>query len=261
MYQITQQSVSSGQMAPFVLSTAPGHMAAVPQMSPVEMAQEAARKRELRLLKNSEAAKECRRRKKEYVRCLETRVAVLENQNKQLIEELQALKEMYVHKHVGSTGVVHAQDPTMVSLPKQVGGYSDQPPQHTLEHVLETAAAQASSSHAGGDAPQIHEQVHLTSLDGSSLQQQQPQTSHQQQQQQQEQQFQREQQQLQQQHNEQLQQQHDQLQQQQQQQQHDQQQQQSNQQQQLQQQQAASSQQQNLVQQQQQQASSHPSPL
>lgn len=104
----------------------------------------------------SEAAKECRRRKKEYVRCLETRVAVLENQNKQLIEELQALKEMYVHKHVGSTGVVHAQDPTMVSLPKQVGGYSDQPPQHTLEHVLETAAAQASSSHAGGDAPQIH---------------------------------------------------------------------------------------------------------
>ena len=82
---------------------------------------------------------------------METRVAVLENQNKQLIEELQALKEMYVHKHVGS---IPAQDPTMVSLPKQVYGDQQQPQQHTLEHVLESAAA--SSSHAGGDAPQIH---------------------------------------------------------------------------------------------------------
>lgn len=33
-----------------------------------------------------EAAKECRRKKKEYVKCLENRVAVLENQNKALIE-------------------------------------------------------------------------------------------------------------------------------------------------------------------------------
>uniref|UniRef100_UPI00358E29E6 cAMP-responsive element modulator-like n=1 Tax=Myxine glutinosa TaxID=7769 RepID=UPI00358E29E6 len=55
-------------------------------------------KRELRLLKNREAAKECRRRKKEYVKCLENRVSVLENQNKQLIEELQALKEAYCSK-------------------------------------------------------------------------------------------------------------------------------------------------------------------
>jgi len=48
----------------------------------------------------SEAAKECRRRKKEYVKCLETRVAVLENQNKQLIDELKTLKELYVHNKV-----------------------------------------------------------------------------------------------------------------------------------------------------------------
>ena len=53
------------------------------------------RKRELRLLKNSEAARECRRKKKEYIKCLENRVAVLENQNKALIEELKSLKELY----------------------------------------------------------------------------------------------------------------------------------------------------------------------
>jgi len=47
-----------------------------------------------------EAAKECRRKKKEYVRCLENRVAVLENQNKTLIEELKSLKELYCQKDV-----------------------------------------------------------------------------------------------------------------------------------------------------------------
>jgi len=56
------------------------------------------RKREMRLLKNREAAKECRRKKKEYVKCLENRVTVLEAQNKQLIEELRALKELYCRK-------------------------------------------------------------------------------------------------------------------------------------------------------------------
>jgi len=45
-----------------------------------------------------EAAKECRRKKKEYVKCLENRVAVLENQNKTLIEELKSLKELYCQK-------------------------------------------------------------------------------------------------------------------------------------------------------------------
>ena len=47
---------------------------------------------------NREAAKECRRKKKEYVKCLENRVAVLENQNKTLIEELKTLKDLYCHK-------------------------------------------------------------------------------------------------------------------------------------------------------------------
>ncbi|XP_023018057.1 cyclic-AMP response element binding protein B isoform X7 [Leptinotarsa decemlineata] len=54
-----------------------------------------ARKREMRLLKNREAARECRRKKKEYIKCLENRVAVLENQNQTLIEELKSLKELY----------------------------------------------------------------------------------------------------------------------------------------------------------------------
>ncbi|XP_053198394.1 cyclic AMP-dependent transcription factor ATF-1-like isoform X1 [Scomber japonicus] len=55
-------------------------------------------KRELRLMRNREAARECRRKKKEYVKCLENRVDVLENQNKTLIEELRALKDIYRHK-------------------------------------------------------------------------------------------------------------------------------------------------------------------
>ncbi|CAD5117809.1 unnamed protein product [Dimorphilus gyrociliatus] len=67
------------------------------QSSP-NVTEEASRKRELRLLKNREAARECRRKKKEYVKCLENRVAVLENQNKALIEELKNLKELYCSK-------------------------------------------------------------------------------------------------------------------------------------------------------------------
>ncbi|KAG5268390.1 hypothetical protein AALO_G00212060 [Alosa alosa] len=62
---------------------------------PQQHTEEATRKRELRLLKNREAAKECRRRKREYVRCLETRLSVLEVQNKKLLEELQYLKDIY----------------------------------------------------------------------------------------------------------------------------------------------------------------------
>ncbi|XP_035285591.1 cAMP-responsive element modulator-like isoform X2 [Anguilla anguilla] len=66
--------------------------------SPQQHAEETTRKREVRLMKNREAARECRRKKKEYVKCLENRVAVLENQNKTLIEELKALKDIYCHK-------------------------------------------------------------------------------------------------------------------------------------------------------------------
>lgn len=47
---------------------------------------------------SSEAARECRRKKKEYIKCLEERVASLEAQNKALIEELRQLKELYCQR-------------------------------------------------------------------------------------------------------------------------------------------------------------------
>ncbi|NWH29399.1 CREM protein, partial [Chloropsis hardwickii] len=72
-----------------VMAASPGTL-----HSPQQLAEEATRKRELRLLKNREAAKECRRRKKEYIKCLESRVAVLEVQNKKLIQELETLKDI-----------------------------------------------------------------------------------------------------------------------------------------------------------------------
>uniref|UniRef100_S4RNT6 Uncharacterized protein n=1 Tax=Petromyzon marinus TaxID=7757 RepID=S4RNT6_PETMA len=71
---------------------------ASPASSPSIHEEPVTRKREIRLMKNREAARECRRKKKEYVKCLENRLAVLENQNKTLIEELKALKDLYCHK-------------------------------------------------------------------------------------------------------------------------------------------------------------------
>ncbi|XP_026217293.1 cAMP-responsive element modulator-like isoform X2 [Anabas testudineus] len=82
---------NSSSSLPQVFSVTSAHSSKKP-------AEDALQKRELRLMKNREAARECRRKKKEYVKCLENRVAVLENQNKTLIEELRALKEIYRHK-------------------------------------------------------------------------------------------------------------------------------------------------------------------
>ncbi|KAF8567161.1 hypothetical protein P879_09171 [Paragonimus westermani] len=59
------------------------------------------RKREQRLIKNREAARECRRKKKEYVKCLEARVSLLESQNQQLIEELQKVKAVCFNELCG----------------------------------------------------------------------------------------------------------------------------------------------------------------
>ncbi|XP_034034240.1 cyclic AMP-responsive element-binding protein 1-like isoform X2 [Thalassophryne amazonica] len=89
-YQI--RTASNSSIAPGVV------MAASPALSSGGGTEEVTRKREVRLMKNREAARECRRKKKEYVKCLENRVAVLENQNKTLIEELKALKDLYCHK-------------------------------------------------------------------------------------------------------------------------------------------------------------------
>ncbi|XP_029934629.1 cAMP-responsive element modulator-like [Myripristis murdjan] len=96
------ESGSTGDMSAYQLRNPSSSLpqgvtinAAHSSQQPVE---DASRKRELRLMKNREAARECRRKKKEYVKCLENRVAVLENQNKTLIEELRALKDIYRHK-------------------------------------------------------------------------------------------------------------------------------------------------------------------
>lgn len=95
MYTIpaAQQQYIRGQLPPGVVLNSTGIGG-----NGQQIAEDASRKREMRLMKNREAAKECRRKKKEYVKCLENRVAVLENQNKTLIEELKTLKDLYCHK-------------------------------------------------------------------------------------------------------------------------------------------------------------------
>ncbi|XP_038608601.1 cyclic AMP-dependent transcription factor ATF-1 isoform X1 [Tachyglossus aculeatus] len=100
---------ASGDMQTFQIRTTPT-TTSLPQTvvmtSPVSLSSQTTKtddpqlKREIRLMKNREAARECRRKKKEYVKCLENRVAVLENQNKTLIEELKTLKDAYCNKNV-----------------------------------------------------------------------------------------------------------------------------------------------------------------
>jgi cAMP response element-binding protein len=103
-FQLTQ---SGGDSQPLHTITTSGGGSTIVQYSTAQdghiyvpvggsvIAEDQSRKREMRLLKNREAARECRRKKKEYIKCLENRVAVLENQNKALIEELKSLKELY----------------------------------------------------------------------------------------------------------------------------------------------------------------------
>ncbi|XP_034022601.1 cyclic AMP-dependent transcription factor ATF-1 isoform X2 [Thalassophryne amazonica] len=89
-YQIRTASTSSSLPQTVVMSS--------PMGLTDSKADDPTLKREIRLAKNREAARECRRKKKEYVKCLENRVAVLENQNKTLIEELKTLKDLYCVK-------------------------------------------------------------------------------------------------------------------------------------------------------------------
>ncbi|MCI4393856.1 hypothetical protein PDJAM_G00160790 [Pangasius djambal] len=97
--QVVVQAASGDVQAYQIRTAASGTITPGVVMAPGQGgAEEATRKREVRLMKNREAARECRRKKKEYVKCLENRVAVLENQNKTLIEELKALKDLYCHK-------------------------------------------------------------------------------------------------------------------------------------------------------------------
>uniref|UniRef100_A0A3B4Z5G2 Activating transcription factor 1 n=1 Tax=Stegastes partitus TaxID=144197 RepID=A0A3B4Z5G2_9TELE len=96
---------AGGEVQTYQIRTAPTSTSlpqTVVMTSPVGLSQsksdDPTMKREIRLAKNREAARECRRKKKEYVKCLENRVAVLENQNKTLIEELKTLKDLYCVK-------------------------------------------------------------------------------------------------------------------------------------------------------------------
>ncbi|KAM4587155.1 cyclic AMP-dependent transcription factor ATF-1 isoform 1-T1 [Odontesthes bonariensis] len=96
---------AGGEVQTYQIRTAPTSVSlpqTVVMTSPVGLSQgksdDPTMKREIRLAKNREAARECRRKKKEYVKCLENRVAVLENQNKTLIEELKTLKDLYCVK-------------------------------------------------------------------------------------------------------------------------------------------------------------------
>jgi len=98
-YQIVSPSVETMQVNVGASSSQGLGVGSTSGVSGLIASEDATRKREIRLLKNREAARECRNKKKEYIKCLENRVAVLENQNKALIEELKSLKELYTgHK-------------------------------------------------------------------------------------------------------------------------------------------------------------------
>ncbi|XP_053487212.1 cAMP responsive element modulator b isoform X2 [Ictalurus furcatus] len=90
-YQICPPASSLPQGVAMASSTSPLH-------SSQQLGEEASRKRELRLMKNRQAAKESRRRKREYVNCLEDHISMLEQQNKMLMEELKYLKESCAKK-------------------------------------------------------------------------------------------------------------------------------------------------------------------
>jgi len=98
-YQIVSPSVETMQVNVGASSSQGLGVGSTSGVSGLIASEDVTRKREIRLLKNREAARECRNKKKEYIKCLENRVAVLENQNKALIEELKSLKELYTgHK-------------------------------------------------------------------------------------------------------------------------------------------------------------------
>ncbi|XP_058505120.1 cyclic AMP-responsive element-binding protein 1-like isoform X2 [Solea solea] len=90
-----------GGVQPYQLRTAPAGsmahgmiMASTPALLTQGATKEVTRKQEVRLIKNREAARECRRKKKEYIQYLQTRVTTLEHQNKLIAEEIQAIKAL-----------------------------------------------------------------------------------------------------------------------------------------------------------------------
>ncbi|XP_047667560.1 cAMP-responsive element modulator-like isoform X4 [Tachysurus fulvidraco] len=92
-YRICSPATSLPQGVVMASSPSPLH-------SSQQLAEEASRKRELRLMKNRNAAKECRRRKREYINYLEVHASILEQQNKKLMEELNYLKGICEQKPI-----------------------------------------------------------------------------------------------------------------------------------------------------------------
>ncbi|XP_060776594.1 cAMP-responsive element modulator-like isoform X3 [Neoarius graeffei] len=70
-YQFCAPTISLQQGVAMASSPGPLH-------GSQQLGEEASRKRELRLLKNRQAAKECRRRKRECINCLEAHVSMLQ---------------------------------------------------------------------------------------------------------------------------------------------------------------------------------------
>ncbi|KAG9276505.1 cAMP-responsive element modulator-like isoform X1 [Astyanax mexicanus] len=75
--------------------------------SPQHVAEETSHKRELRLLKNRLAAKASRRKRREYVHDLESRIAELQLQNMNLTNEINHLKKSHAVNPVRAGAVLH----------------------------------------------------------------------------------------------------------------------------------------------------------
>ncbi|XP_061410830.1 cAMP-responsive element modulator-like [Lethenteron reissneri] len=87
--------MSEGQQETATSSTSEGETRLALTQSSQAVPEDRMHNREVRRMKNREAVKECRRRQKEYVRCLENRVEVLAVQNRQLLDELSGLKKQF----------------------------------------------------------------------------------------------------------------------------------------------------------------------
>lgn len=76
------------------------------------------RRQEDRLLRNRSAAKECRLKKKEYVKCLEKRLKILEDQNKQLIDQVKYLLHIVRSNSMTAAGSTSSSNDNENSLTK-----------------------------------------------------------------------------------------------------------------------------------------------
>ena len=86
---------SASASGPQIISVATTAPPTAPSSAGPPTIEEASRKREIRLLKNREAARECRNKKKEYIKCLENRVGkiIFNLKNKTFIDFVSKKKQ------------------------------------------------------------------------------------------------------------------------------------------------------------------------